>query len=1175
MLTILLKKRKPWASFKRQLCSFGVMLILFINQALSQTQLELANSSYPSAPNGLTTASQIANLLQNTSGSSFVTFNPAITVTASISNQQYNSISTARISTGKALNFGGRVNSYGTVATQVPVYNSLNSVDNPVNNQYTSNYNGPTSTGINVADNYGFYFYNSVEGLYANTAATNGRYYFGDITLTFSQPVSNPVLHIVGLGSNVLFGVLDRQGFSTELELQTSGATLSKLSGSAELNVTTNKILNTALTPSFDCGNGAACGSVKVVGTNITTLTFKVYVRGDGNGSAWGHTAITAGDEFILSASINTPVTITGNVFDDMNGLTDNTVNGTGTNISNSLFINLVDNNNLVVASTAVANDGTYSFVNIGDGNYTVQVTTIQGIQGNAAPAIVLPASWINTGENLGSGIGNDGTPNGKLPITVNGNNINNANFGLTLCSNAIATTITASGATTACLGTGFTLSSTPAISYQWYRDTIAISAANNQTYVPTISGTYSMHIITGGGACNVSSNSIAVTINYAATPSIAASDTIAICSKNNDKICPAIWGYSNYQWYKDSVAIAAPTGTSSCITPTVEGSYTLAAQNGSGCWSLQSAKVYVMIDTVCSNIVSGGGGGGLETKPLGDVIAIRLYGDAVNSKSTFVDYTQTKTFVSNSGTIINGGGKLTLADIIPSATANTNKANVSTPTDLIDFTNAIDVLSVDYTNNNNCKAVVLGTQTIGDVYGHTKPVCDRLKDAKLLEVKKVNVSGIDMIASKLQQRDGVVEYCINFSIGLNKNDNNLKLQSNWLTDKYVQQDTMFNFQVWSVSYTMSKTLVEQMITKLNTYKTVVAHSNNVVDLPIAFIQSVRREKNMLEITVNNGTNNLTGSFDILEKANENSNTIKKIIPFAMTPNALTTIKINVNDVYENNVYMNVANSNVDMVYMTDGGWSADYDKVTTTLNKFNISNTVTTIKENEYPLFRKVQVEAATKNYISAYKLVKGGGIERDFSKYEAIKFNATSIAGPTNVKITLVKKGITNWNNQYAYTLPITALDNEYTVLLSKFISKAGTSVINADDITAISFTWQNARGTTANIGGSLSNLRFTTVAGNVQDLMVNELNVYPNPNKGIFKVTFNADNDKSAVIKLADAATGRIVHTQFVTAKKGINTIDININKFFASGMYVLTVDTDDTQYNSKKVFIQSSK
>ena len=1150
------------------------MLILFINQAVSQTQLELVNGSYPSAPNGLTTASQTANLLQNTSGSSFVAFNPTITVTASISNQQYNSISTTTINTGKAINFGGRVNSYGTVATQMPVYNSLNTVDNPVNNQYTSNSNGPTSTGINTTDNYGFYFYNSVEGLYASSAVTNGRYYFGDITITFSQPVSNPVLHIVGLGSNVLFGTLDRQGFSTELELQTSGIVLSKLSGSTDLNVTNNKILNTALIPSFDCSNGAACGSVKIQGSNITSLTFKVFVRGDGNGTAWGHTAITAGDEFMLSASINTPVTLTGNVFDDANGLTDNIVYGTGTNIGGSLFVNLVDNNNLVVASSVIANDGTYSFSNIGDGNYTVQVTTIQGTQGNAAPAIILPVSWINTGENLGSGIGNDGTPNGKLPIVVNGNNISNANFGLTLCSNAIATNVTASGATTACLGTGLTLTSTAAVNYQWYKDTTPVAGATSQSFIPTVSGTYSMHIITGGGACNISSNSIAVVINYAATPSITPNDTAVICPANQDKLCPAVWGYSNYQWYKDSVAVAAPQGTASCLYPTTAGTYSLAAQNGSGCWSLQSEKVYVKIDTACSQIVTGGGGGGLETKPLGDVIAIRLYGNAINSKSTDVDYTQTKNYISNSGTIINGNNKIVLADIIPQTTNNTTNSYVSTPTDLIAFTNAIDILSVDYTNNSNCKAVVLGTQTIGDVYGHTKPICDRLKDAKLLEVKIAKVAGINMISSKLQQRDGVVEYCINFSIGLNKNDGKLSVQSNWLTDNYIHQDTMFNFQVWSVSYNMSKTLAEQMITKLKTYLPVVAHHNNVIDAPVAYIKSVRREKNILEITVTNPTNNTSGIFEIVEKANENSSTAKKSIPFNVAANTTSVIKLNVSDVYEDNVYMNLG-TNVDMVYMTDGGWSADYDKSNTTLNKFIISNNIVSIKENEYPLFRKVRVEASTKNYVSAYKLVKGGGIERDFSQYKAIKFNATSIAG-ASVKITLIKKGVLDWNNQYTYTLPVNTVENEYTVSLSQFVSKTTANKITANDITAISFTWQNGKNTNANIGGSLSNIRFTTIdAANAQTFTSNDIGVYPNPNNGKFKVVFNADTDKPVALKLTDASTGRIIYTQFINAKKGTNTVEVNINQFFASDMYILSIEADDIRYQSKKVYMQKLK
>lgn len=1166
----LLKQLMPGAGFKRQLWSLGAVLLFVFNQAFAQTQLELANGSYPSAPNGLTLSSQTVNLLQNTGGSSFVSFNPAITVTAAISNQQYNNISTSRISTGKGMNFGGRVNSYGTMATQMPVYNSLNAVDNPANSQYTSNPNGPNSTGIDVVDNYGFYFYNSADELFTANASTAGRYYFGDITLTFSQPLSNPVIHIVGLGSNVLFGNTDKQGFSTELELQTGSVILSKLSGSNELDVTANKILNNAAVPGFNCGAGAACGSIKATGVNISSLTFKVYLRGDGNGSAWSHNAINAGDEFLMSVSINTPSTVSGNVFSDTNGLMDNTVNGTGTNVGGSLYINLIDNNNLVVSGIPVAANGSYSFSNVGDGNYNLVLSTIQGTQGSAAPSASLPSSWINTGEHTGSNSGNDGQPNGVLSVSVSNSNVAEANFGITQCSN-LAATITANGPTTACLGIGLTLTSTAAVSYQWFRDTMAIAGATSQSFVPTVSGTYSMHIITGGGICNISSNSIAVTINYAITPSITPNDTAIICSKNNDKICPAVWGYSNYQWYKDSIAVAAPNGTSSCLYPTISGNYSLAAQNGSGCWSLQSAKVYVIMDTLCSGSVTSGGGGGVESKSLGDIISKRLYGNAVNSITEINGYATTPKFIKVSGVIVDGNNNIALKDLVPATALNTINAFVTTPSDIINFTNAIDVLSVDYTDNYNTKAVAFATKTFGEVYSHTKPICDRLKDAQLLDVRKINIDGYNVIASTLKQRTGEVEYCINFSVGVKTGRASYSLQSNWLTDDYAREDTLYNFQLWAVGYNTVIAMARDVFNNVKLHQPLVSLSGSTGDLPKIFVSTIKREKTNVELEINNQTNATAAVFKVKEKLNEDAAETSRTIHVSIQPNAKTVVKIPVNDAYEDNLYLYANNELNDLVYMSDGPWNISYNQ-NTTLNKFEINNGDYPVSNDEYPLYRKMSMSVNTKDYVTVYKMTRGGGIEKDFKDYKAIKFN-TAAVGSASLKITLIKKSISQWENQYSYTLPVTPSETEYNIPLNRFTSKASNASIDVKDITAVNFSWENNLGGTRNITATIKQLRFTKVTDAYVAMDDNaDMGIYPNPNNGKFTVNFNATEQQQVVLKVIELASGRVMATQFANAKKGLNNLKVLLNtKAINTGMYIVTLENDVQHFNPKRVLI----
>ncbi|MCE9518315.1 MAG: hypothetical protein K8R87_01910, partial [Verrucomicrobia bacterium] len=146
------------------------------------------------------------------------------------------------------------------------------------------------------------------------------------------------------------------------------------------------------------------------------------------------YTAVDAAGKESSPATVNMPftaVSLSGNVYNDANGLIDYIVNGSGTNIGGTLYANLVSGGN-VSQVVAIQNDGSYSFSTVvPNTSYTVVLSTTQGTVGNSAPTAALPSGWVNTGENLGSGAGNDGTINGSLAVNVVITSISNANFGI------------------------------------------------------------------------------------------------------------------------------------------------------------------------------------------------------------------------------------------------------------------------------------------------------------------------------------------------------------------------------------------------------------------------------------------------------------------------------------------------------------------------------------------------------------------------------------------------------------------------------------------------------------------------------------------------------------------------------------------------------------------------
>ncbi len=132
----------------------------------------------------------------------------------------------------------------------------------------------------------------------------------------------------------------------------------------------------------------------------------------------------------LLFCSYGAKAQISGTVSNDLNGLTDNTVNGIGSNAGglNAVLVNTATGN--VTATAAVAANGTYSFAAPVSAAYNVLITTATATVGNPAPAVTLPANWVSTGEYLGTGTGSDGTINGILPLGTT-TSATNANFGI------------------------------------------------------------------------------------------------------------------------------------------------------------------------------------------------------------------------------------------------------------------------------------------------------------------------------------------------------------------------------------------------------------------------------------------------------------------------------------------------------------------------------------------------------------------------------------------------------------------------------------------------------------------------------------------------------------------------------------------------------------------------
>lgn len=407
-------------------------LLLVSTGLTAQKSLKFENGGGPSG-NGPSTSNQVITMYNGDAA----VYSPTTKVTYSFSNQQYASGSVEGTNL-PGMVFGATVNGAGS--GNAPLANALYPLMNSISGSTNAHYSIDGATpAINVGNDYSVEIMTISDALInsngSNKIPTSSKdVYYGDLTLTFDRPVNNPVVHFTGMGGffqeNGSAGTL---GLSSGFEL-TDAYTVTRLSGNNYFSVSGKKITNSAPTYNSTTSNSApaaSSGSVKITGNNITSLTFKVYMNGDGQGSSrWSSTSKFNGDALLISASLTT-YNISGNVFNDANGMNDNTVNGTGTNAGglNAVLIDPATGN--VVAVVPVNSNGTYSFTNVLSADYSIAITKDNPVVGSAFPGVVLPDGWAATGENLGTGNGSDGTADGILTGISLNSNLTNANFGI------------------------------------------------------------------------------------------------------------------------------------------------------------------------------------------------------------------------------------------------------------------------------------------------------------------------------------------------------------------------------------------------------------------------------------------------------------------------------------------------------------------------------------------------------------------------------------------------------------------------------------------------------------------------------------------------------------------------------------------------------------------------
>ncbi|MEA1878028.1 MAG: SdrD B-like domain-containing protein, partial [Bacteroidota bacterium] len=504
----------------------------------------------------------------------------------------------------------------------------------------------------------------------------------------------------------------------------------------------------------------------------------------------------------------------------------------------------------------------------------------------------------------------------------------------------------------------------------------------------------------------------------------------------------------------------------------------------------------------------SGGGGGGIESDgSMSEQIAIRDFirfknntGEVYDNPEKLMEYREhdvksgllvpaSKLKTTNSG----------ILDFIPEQGPVNTKAHIVTPEDLLYLSNAEEVFSVDYFEEDDTRLAALMAMTTppGEVYNHTKMICDRLTGGSLEMLRFKDIKDHPFIMGLIKQPGGEADYFISFVVY--EENGKWVVDNQWSKEWYTpaEDKQVFNFQIWSVSPQMTIDLGNEVLTRFQNDNHLSFKNDGSQQIPDVYVKSGSYNNGKLFLTIQNRVK--ASSITIRGKLTRAENQEQERFEYTLPVNTSTNnqiIEVPVGYIYDAGfVVKNNVNGTKDELYFADGSWSKYLAENSGSIDEYEVIAHLdnSTQSDEEYSLERGARMSGTVKSYVSLFRAIGLRNTPVNLEGYNSIEFTAS---GQGVVEVIITKSGVHVWGNQFRKTINLTSQDEDYQIAFDEFKNSDHNSWFTPEDVVSVIFNIVGDNVNYVSYDIEVKDLKFTKQDNSLLKDKVLGISSYPNP-------------------------------------------------------------------------------